>query len=92
MPFLWVAMILASMGQGTPYTAPRLLFPFAMLSTCFPKPGCGGYMLAAYLQFPVYGLVLGATCRLRRFGFFVFALVVLHLLAAVVLSPYAPSS
>jgi hypothetical protein len=55
-------MLLASVGQGTPYTAPRLLFPFAMFGTCFPNPHCGGFMLGALLRFPIYGLILG---RLR---------------------------
>jgi hypothetical protein len=92
MPVLWLAMLLASVGQGTPYTAPRVLFPFAMFATCFPKPSCGGFMLGALLQFPVYGLILGAAYHSRRFRLLVIALVVLNILAAVVLPLYTPLS
>jgi hypothetical protein len=89
---MWLAMILAGVGQGTPYAAPRLLFPFAMFAACFPKPRCSGYMLAAILQFLVYELLLGTVYRSRRFSFFVLGLIFLHILAAILLAPYDPSS
>jgi hypothetical protein len=82
-PALWLAMLLCQVGQGY-YTAPGLLFPFAMFSTCFPKPGCGQYVLA-YLQFPVYGLVLGAVYRSARFRLYAVAMGALHLIGAAVL-------
>jgi hypothetical protein len=92
MPFLWMTEILASAGQGTPYTGPRLLFPFALFTTAYPKIVSTHSLIIAACQFPVYGLILGTAYQSRRFGFFVIGLVVLHLLAAAVLSPFAQAS
>jgi hypothetical protein len=91
-PFLWLAMLVASVGQGTPYTGPRLVFPYAMLDAAYPKIGSAHALTIAYSQFPVYGLVLGAVYHSKRFRFFVWAVIVLHILAAAICLPYAPLS
>jgi hypothetical protein len=85
MPFLWLAMILASVGQGTPYTAPKMFFPYAMFDATFPKDGGRGFDLAAYSQLPVYGLILGAFYNSAWFHRIAFILALTHIIAALVI-------
>ena len=91
-PFLWLAMILAGVGQGTLYTGPRLLFPFALLTTAYPKIVSTQSLVISALQFPVYGLALGAAYHSRRFRFLVLGLLFFHILAAAALSLHSPPS
>jgi hypothetical protein len=83
-PVLWLAMLLCQVNYGL-YTAPKALFPFAMFSADFPKDGSVGCQLGAYLQLPVYGLVLGAVYHSARFRAVALAVAALHLIAAAVL-------
>lgn len=85
-------MLLAGLGQGTAYTGPRLLFPYAMLDAAYPKILSGDSLTIAALQFPLYGLILGAVYGSRRFPFVVVALITFHIVAVLVLSPFAPLS
>ena len=84
-PALWLAMILATLGQGTLYTAPKMLFPFAMFDASFPKDSGRGFELAAYSQLPVYGLILGAFFNSAWFHRVVFILALAHIIAALLI-------
>jgi hypothetical protein len=63
----------------------NLLFPYAIWSADFPKRGSTFSMVVSLVQFPVYGLILGAVYRSARFSHVAVALTVVHFVAAGVL-------
>jgi hypothetical protein len=69
-----VALAVASGGAGHgEYVAARLLFPYTMLLTMQTHYISLPLIIIALLQFPMYGLAIGATTRRKRTRIFVSA-------------------
>jgi hypothetical protein len=64
--FLLLSVFAAGAGHGT-YLPAKILFPFAMLASVFGHSITLPYVVLALVQFPVYGLLLGAVFRSPRF-------------------------
>ena len=91
-PCLLLAVFAAGGGHGT-YLPAKILFPFAMLATVFGRSVTLFYAVLALLQFPIYGLLLGAAFRSRRFLLCVIILSCAHFSVAAVdiLMPFGDS-
>jgi hypothetical protein len=76
-----IATFAAGGGHGT-YLPAKILFPFAMLLSVFGSSITAPYMVAALLQFPIYGLVLGAAVGSRSFKALAVALACSHVAVA----------
>jgi hypothetical protein len=79
---LLLAVLAAGAGHGT-YLPAKILFPFAMLASVGVLSLSFTAVLAA-LQFPVYGLLLGAAFRSPRFVLYVTILSCAHFAVAAV--------
>jgi hypothetical protein len=55
--FVIVCLISTAGGDGS-YFAPKVLFPFVMLSTVFFDRIVAPFILIFFIQYPAYGLVL----------------------------------
>jgi hypothetical protein len=80
---LLVAVWATGAGHGT-YLPAKILFPFAMLAGVFGHSITLFYAVLAVLQFPVYGLILGAAFRSSRFVLCVIILSLVHFGVAAV--------
>ena len=83
LPCAFLAVTAAGAGHGS-YLPARLLFPFTMLSTLLYGPFTTPFILAALIQFPLYGLVLGCCHRASRLAHGLLALCATHLVAVTV--------
>jgi hypothetical protein len=88
---LYLAVIAGGVGHGTYFPA-KALFPFTMLSVVFTPSITTPFIVLAFLQFPLYGLFLGALYRSPRFWIAVTSLSLLHVAAAVVVFTFANPS
>ena len=88
---LYGAVIATGAGHGT-YFAAKALFPFTMFSVVFGHSITSPFIVLAFLQFPLYGMVLGALYRSPRFRLAVTSLFLLHVAAAVVVFTFADQS
>jgi hypothetical protein len=88
---LYIAVIAGGAGHGTYFPA-KALFPFTMLSVVFGHSITSPFIVLAFLQFPLYGLVLGALYRSPRFRLGVTSLSLLHVAVAVVVFTFSDSS
>jgi hypothetical protein len=70
-------------GHGT-YLPAKILFPFAMLAGVFGHSISPPYVVLAIVQFPLYGFLLGAVFRSRRFALCVVILSCAHFAVAAV--------
>ena len=60
-PAIYAAIISGGMGHGH-YTAARALFPVPMLLTLWTNNHIGDLSIVlAFIQFPLYGVLVGAT-------------------------------
>jgi hypothetical protein len=82
-PFLAFVVFTAAAGHGT-YAPAKLLFPFAMFAAVVGHSITPPFIVAACIQFPLYGLVLGSVAGSARFRPLALAVVVLHFLAVAV--------
>jgi hypothetical protein len=80
---LLVAVLAAGAGHGT-YLPAKILFPFAMLAGVFGRSITLPYVVLALVQFPLYGLLLGAAFRSPRFVLCVIILSCAHFAVAAV--------
>jgi hypothetical protein len=80
---LLVAVFAAGAGHGT-YLPAKILFPFAMLASVFGRSITLPYVVLALVQFPIYGLLLGAVFRSRRFVLCIIILSCAHFAVAAV--------
>jgi hypothetical protein len=80
---LLAAVFAAGAGHGT-YLPAKILFPFAMLAGVFGRSISLPYVVLALLQFPLYGLFLGAVFRSPRFVLCVIILSCAHFAVAAV--------
>jgi hypothetical protein len=71
----------AAAGHGNYFMA-KLLFPFTMLSTVILETITVPFILVAFLQFPIYGAVLGWMNRRSDMKYALLSLLILHLGAA----------
>jgi hypothetical protein len=88
---LYIALIAGGGGHGT-YMPAKVLFPFCMLSVVLGHSITLPFISLAFLQFPLYGLVLGAAFRSDRFRSVVTSLSVLHILVSVVVFAFSDPS
>lgn len=66
LPAMFIAVVSSGAGHGD-YGAARLLFPYSMLLTLITGDTIGVLsIVVALIQFPLYGLVIGAGMRDRR--------------------------
>jgi hypothetical protein len=82
-PCLWLVVFAAGAGHGT-YAPAKLLFPLAMLAPVFRQSLTTPWIIAAILQFPAYGLILGRMYYSRRFRLSVACVALLHLFVAAI--------
>lgn len=83
-----VALVLAlasGMAGHGDYILARLLFPLEMLATAYTMSITKWQVLAAVVQFPIYGLIFGFCLSIRgSFGYSVMAaVIIIHVAAAV---------
>ena len=81
--FLFAAAGAAGAGHGSYFLA-KILFPFTMLSTVLFGSIIAPFIAIAFLQFPIYGLVLGRANvkgNIARWGA---RLMVIHVMAVLV--------
>jgi hypothetical protein len=82
-PFLLFAGI-ASGGAGHGnYFLAKVFFPFTMLSTLIFGSIIGPFIALAVVQYPLYGLLLGAANEKRKGAIYALALAIIHLSAMV---------
>jgi hypothetical protein len=67
----------------------KVLFPFAMLSVVFGHSITPPFIVLAFLQFPFYGLVLGALFHSPRFRTAAASLSLLHVAVSVVVFTFS---
>ena len=76
--FLLVGFFSAGAGPGGYFLA-KVLFPFTMLSTIAYDPISGLFLALGLIQFPVYGVFLGAMNRLGLKWPAIIVLSILHI-------------
>ena len=82
-PCLLLVVFAAGGGHGT-YLPAKLLFPFAMLAAVFGTSITTFHVALALLQFPLYGLFLGAVFGTRLFTLCLIVLAAAHCAAAAI--------
>jgi hypothetical protein len=88
---LYITVIASGAGHGTYFPA-KALFPFTMLSVVFSHSITPPFIVVAFLQFPLYGLVLGAFFSSPRFRRAATSLSLLHVAVAVVVFIFSDAS
>lgn len=76
-PALIVGLISAGAGHGD-YLVAKILFPYTMLSTALYDSITDLFFAAAFVQFPLYGVILAFAGERRRFYSFAFLLALIH--------------
>src|ERR1041384_1727040 len=82
-PCLALATFFTAAGHGT-YAAAKFLFPFTMFAPFFGRSISTPFVIAAFVQFPLYGYVLGSAFGSRRVRWFVLGIAVLHCAATTI--------
>jgi hypothetical protein len=85
---LYIALTAGGAGHGT-YMPAKILFPFCMLSVVFGHSITTPFVSLAFLQFPLYGLILGAVFRSSRFRSVAISLSVLHIVVLIVVLKFS---
>ena len=89
---LILALFSAGMGHGD-YVLAKILFPFTMLSTVFLESINDLFIVVAFVQFPIYGLIITVSGK-RQFtvGVSLFAAHTLFILACFLFTFNGPFS
>jgi hypothetical protein len=75
---LGIAFLFAGAGHGT-YIPAKLFFPYTMLSTGLFGSILPGFELLAFLQFPIYGVILGIAARIQNLFYTAKVIAAVHL-------------
>jgi hypothetical protein len=79
---LFLGEVSASAGHGDYFLA-KLLFPYTMLSTVRFGSIKQSFMVLAFIQYPLYGLILGIANLKHKLVVVTVALAVIHVLLAI---------
>ena len=77
---IWLAAYFAGAGHGT-YAPAKILFPFTMLFAIYHHSISTAWFMVAFIQFSVYGFLLGGFYHSLRFRLFALGLVAVHFIA-----------
>ena len=87
-PLLCIAVFFMAGGHGT-YKPAILLFPFGLLGVLLSDTITLPFIIAAIIQYPVYGFIIDKAKASNKIQFIIPALLIIHIVLALAIIKFA---